>query len=141
MLWSFVYAWIVVMKPDSTPARSSSTFTSGATQLVVHDAFETMCAAPGRSRVVDAEHDGDVRSVAGAEMTTFFAPRRGASARPSRSVKNPSTRARRRRRGRPTAARRVALGEHLHLLAAARDDPVPELDVARKGRDRVVLEE
>ena len=42
MLWSFVYAWIVVMKPDSTPARSSSTFTSGATQLVVHEAFETM---------------------------------------------------------------------------------------------------
>ena len=42
MFWSFVYAWIVVMKPDSIPARSSTTFASGATQFVVHDAFETM---------------------------------------------------------------------------------------------------
>ena len=47
MLWSFVYAWIVVMKPDSIPARSSSTFASGATQFVVHEAFETMWCASG----------------------------------------------------------------------------------------------
>ena len=40
--WSFVYAWIVVMKPDSIPPRSSITFASGATQFVVHEAFETM---------------------------------------------------------------------------------------------------
>ena len=47
MLWSFVYAWIVVMKPDSIPARSSSTFASGATQFVVQEAFETMWCAAG----------------------------------------------------------------------------------------------
>ena len=38
--WSFVYAWIVVMKPCSTPKASSSTLTIGATQLVVQLAFE-----------------------------------------------------------------------------------------------------
>ena len=42
MLWSFVYAWIVVMKPVWIPARSSSTFASGARQFVVQDALETM---------------------------------------------------------------------------------------------------
>ena len=30
------------MKPLSIPPSSCSTFASGATQLVVHDAFETM---------------------------------------------------------------------------------------------------
>ena len=45
--WSFVYAWIVVMKPDSTPASSCSTFAIGATQLVVQDALETMLCAVG----------------------------------------------------------------------------------------------
>jgi len=42
----------------------------------------------------------------------------------------------------PRQARRVTLGEHLHLLAAGPDDTVPELDVAREGaEDRVVLQE
>ena len=40
-LWSCVYAWIVVMNPDSIPASSWSTFAGGA-RLVVQDAFETM---------------------------------------------------------------------------------------------------
>jgi hypothetical protein len=38
--WSFVYAWIVVMMPATTPIASCSGFTSGARQLVVHEAFE-----------------------------------------------------------------------------------------------------
>ena len=46
MLWSFVYAWIVVMNPCSMPNASSSTFAIGATQLVVHEALEmTLCVA------------------------------------------------------------------------------------------------
>ena len=46
MLWSFVYAWIVVMKPCSMPNASSRTFAIGATQFVVHEALEmTLCAA------------------------------------------------------------------------------------------------
>ena len=46
MFWSFVYAWIVVMKPDSIPASSCRTFAIGAMQFVVHDAIEMMlCAA------------------------------------------------------------------------------------------------
>ena len=40
--WSCVYACTVVMKPCSMPARSSSTFASGASAFVVHDAFETI---------------------------------------------------------------------------------------------------
>ena len=42
MRWSFVYAWIVVMNPTSIPKESFSTFASGATQFVVHDALETI---------------------------------------------------------------------------------------------------
>ena len=42
MRWSFVYAWIVVMNPASIPKESFSTFASGATQFVVHDALETI---------------------------------------------------------------------------------------------------
>jgi hypothetical protein len=40
--WSFVYAWIVVMNPRSIRYASWRTFATGATQLVVQDAFETM---------------------------------------------------------------------------------------------------
>ena len=44
--WSFVYAWIVVMKPCSIVNSSCSTLASGATQLVVQEAFEiTSCAS------------------------------------------------------------------------------------------------
>ena len=45
MRWSFVYAWIVVMKPCSIVNASCSTFASGATQFVVQEAFETMWCA------------------------------------------------------------------------------------------------
>ena len=40
MRWSFVYAWIVVMKPCSIVKASLSTIASGARQFVVHDALE-----------------------------------------------------------------------------------------------------
>ena len=42
ILWSFVYAWMVVMNPTSIPKESFSTFATGATQFVVHDALETI---------------------------------------------------------------------------------------------------
>jgi hypothetical protein len=42
MRWSFVYAWIVVMNPDSIPNESLRTFATGATQFVVHEALEMM---------------------------------------------------------------------------------------------------
>ena len=45
--WSFVYAWIVVMKPDSMPHASWSTLASGATQFVVQEAFETIRCCSG----------------------------------------------------------------------------------------------
>ena len=42
--WSPVYAWIVVIKPFSTPNASSRTFTIGTKQLVVQLALEiTLC--------------------------------------------------------------------------------------------------
>ena len=44
---SVVYAWIVVMKPDSIPNSSRSTFAIGATEFVVHDALETMLCWSG----------------------------------------------------------------------------------------------
>ena len=40
--WSFVYAWIVVMKPDSIPHASFSTLATGARQFVVQEALETI---------------------------------------------------------------------------------------------------
>ena len=52
MLWSFVYACTVVMNPCSMPKASSSTFAIGATQLVVHEAFEITWCARGVVRVV-----------------------------------------------------------------------------------------
>ncbi len=48
--WSFVYAWIVVMKPRSIPYASFSTLAIGAMQLVVQEAFETMLCSGGRTR-------------------------------------------------------------------------------------------
>ena len=45
--WSFVYAWIVVMKPDSIPQASWRTLASGATQFVVQEAFETIRCCSG----------------------------------------------------------------------------------------------
>src|ERR1043165_63610 len=38
--WSWVYAWIVVIRPFSMPTLSLSAFAIGARQFVVQDAFE-----------------------------------------------------------------------------------------------------
>ena len=45
--WSFVYAWIVVMKPRSIVYASWSSLASGATQFVVQDAFEMIACCSG----------------------------------------------------------------------------------------------
>ena len=47
MCWSFVYAWIVVMKPRSIVYASCRSFATGAMQFVVHDAFEMMLCCSG----------------------------------------------------------------------------------------------
>ena len=88
--WSFVYAWIVVMNPLSIPASSCRTFASGATQFVVQDAFETMwCASGSYASSLTPRTIVMSGSVAGAEMTTFFAPASRCFWAPSRSVKIP----------------------------------------------------
>ena len=88
--WSCVYAWIVVMKPDWISPRSCSTFARGATQLVVHDAFETMwCESGSYWSSLTPSTTVMSGSVAGAEMTTFFAPASRCFCAPSRSVKKP----------------------------------------------------
>jgi hypothetical protein len=38
-----VEAWTVVIKPSTIPNFSCTTLAKGAKQLVVHEAFETMC--------------------------------------------------------------------------------------------------
>ena len=59
--WSWVYAWIVVIRPRSMPNVSLSTFAIGARQLVVQDAFEMTVVLGGVVQVVvDAHHDRDV---------------------------------------------------------------------------------
>src|SRR5215211_6474474 len=90
MRWSFVYAWIVVMKPRSIVNASCSTFASAATQLVVQDALETMWCRSG-SYWSSFTPRTTVRSgsVAGAEMITFFAPASRCFCAPSRFVKKP----------------------------------------------------
>ena len=45
--WVLVTSWMVVMTPRSMPMPSWSTFTTGARQLVVHDAAVTMRCTAG----------------------------------------------------------------------------------------------
>src|ERR671914_110188 len=78
------------MKPDSIPKLSSRIFAIGPTEFVVHEAFEIRWCCSGsyfssltpRTSVMSG-------SVAGAEMTTFFAPASRCCEAPSRSVKRP----------------------------------------------------
>ncbi len=42
MRWSFVYEWIVFMRPRSMPSRSWTTFAAGARQFVVQLALLMM---------------------------------------------------------------------------------------------------
>jgi hypothetical protein len=52
-----VGSWMVVIWPWRMPMASCTTFTTGARQLVVHEAAVTMRCRPGRTGVVDADHD------------------------------------------------------------------------------------
>ena len=120
--WSFVYAWMVVMKPRSIPKLSSSTFAIGATQFVVHDALEMIeCCSGSYASSLTPSTRVTSGSVAGAEMITFFAPasRCFCAAAPVGEEA-----------GRldhhvdaevaPRQIRRIALGEALQLLAVDR---------------------
>src|SRR5882762_1099095 len=70
--WSFVYAWIVVMKPIWMPNASSSTFAIGATQLVVHEALEiTWWVAGSYAWSFTPRTIVRSSSLAGALITTF----------------------------------------------------------------------
>merc|ERR1719409_1838660 len=75
MRWSPVYEWQVVIVPLTMPNLSSSTFAKGARQLVVHEALETMFAeASYSSALTPTTYVGMSLPLAGAVMTTFFAP-------------------------------------------------------------------
>ena len=63
----------MVMVPATIPNVSFSTLATGARQFVVQEALEMMlCFCRVVGVVVHAEHKCGVRSVAGAEMMTFF---------------------------------------------------------------------
>ena len=72
-LWSLVNEWIVDINAYWMPKLSFKTFIIGATQFVVHDAFEIILWLEGsydfsltpRTIVISS-------SVAGAEIITFF---------------------------------------------------------------------
>ena len=65
---------MVVMKPLSTPKASSNTFTIGAKQLVVQDALLMIVSVPSRMLSLTPKTTVLQSPVAGAEITTFFAP-------------------------------------------------------------------
>ena len=91
MFWSFVYEWIVDMKPLTQPRLSTIGFTAVARQFVVHDAFEMMLCFAG-SYIASLTPSTSVMSspLAGAEMMTFFAPPPSMCARAlAASVKRP----------------------------------------------------
>ena len=130
------------MKPDSIPTRSCSTFASGATQFVVHEAFETMwCASGSYASSLTPSTIVTSGSVAGAEITTFFAPASRCFCAPvAVGEEARSTRGRRRRRDRPTAAPpgRARTASCISV-AAARMHAVAELDLALERAERRVV--
>jgi len=93
--------------------------------------------------VVDADHDGEVRVGGGRRDNDLLRTRIEVLLRPVTAREEP------RRLEHdvdaevaPWQVRGVALGEHLHLLAARVDDAVAERDLAREGTERrVVLQE
>ena len=144
MLWSFVYAWIVVMKPCSMPNASSRTFAIGATQLVVHEALEmTLCAAGSYMSSFTPRTTVRSSPLAGALITTFSAPASMCLSASSRSVNSPvdsiTMRAPSSFHGRFAG---VALGDHPQLVAIDRDAVLADGDVGdERAQDRVVLEQ
>ena len=78
--------------PLTMPKESCSTFATGARQLVVQEALETMWWVFGvRLVVVYPQDDREVLPLAGAEMMTCLAPAVDACLRRRRSVKRPVT--------------------------------------------------
>src|SRR5207302_6749260 len=73
--WSLVYAWIVVIRPLTTPILSCNGFTSGTRQLVVHDALEiTVSEALSVVWLTPYTTVASTSLPPGAEITTFLAP-------------------------------------------------------------------
>ncbi len=132
------------MKPCSTVKESCSTFASGATQFVVQEAFETMwCESASYWSSLTPSTRVRSGSVAGAEITTFFAPASRCFCAPSRFVKKPVDSSTTSTPRSPQARSAwIALGEELDLLAGSVDDAVGELHVTGKRAEiRVVLEQ
>ena len=80
---------MVVMKPCSTPKASSKTFTIGAKQLVVQLALDIMVSVPSITSLLTPKTTVFTSPVAGAEITTFFAPASKCIAALAASVKIP----------------------------------------------------
>ena len=132
------------MKPCSIPKASFSTFASGATQFVVHDAFEiTWCAAGSYISSLTPSTSVTSGSVAGAEMTTFFAPASMCFCAPSRFGEE----ARRLEHDvdaevTPRQRRRIALGEQLELEVPRAEGVGAERDLlAERAEGRVVAKQ
>ena len=130
IFWSFVYAWIVVMKPRSIPYASFSTFATGAMQLVVQDAFEMrLCFSGSYSPSLTPRTSVRSGSVAGAEKMTFFAPASRCFCAAVARVEVPGG-----LEGdvdaelAPGELRGILLGEELDLVAADADEAVAGLD-------------
>ena len=75
ILWSFVYEWIVVMRPFLTPKASFMTLTTGAMQFVVHDAFDNILSlAASYVSSFTPKTTVLISPLAGADIITFLAP-------------------------------------------------------------------
>merc|ERR1719377_442479 len=85
-----VAAWTVVIRPCLMPNFSLMTLTSGARPLVVHEAQDTTDIFGSYSSVLTpTTMVGVSASLAGAEMTTFFAPLARCCSQPSVVVNAP----------------------------------------------------
>src|SRR3989441_13335091 len=81
---------MVVMKPCLKPQLSSTTFTTGTRQFVVHEAFEmTWCFAGSYFWWFTPITIVMSSPLAGAEITTFFAPAARCLSASGRSVNRP----------------------------------------------------
>src|SRR6185369_7201490 len=90
IFWSLVYEWMVVIWPFLMPHPSLSTLATGARQLVVQDAFDTMwCLAWSYFSWFTPITVVRSSPLAGAEMITFFAPAVMWALALSASVKRP----------------------------------------------------
>ena len=80
---------MVLMKPTSSPKASWRTLAIGATQLVVHEAFDRMFWLPSYDASLMPITTVRSSPLAGAEMTTFLAPALRCFPAESASVKMP----------------------------------------------------